>query len=88
MKQIKSRAQVFDTAAYYRIAFYGELLGDWAELVEGMEAEVISSSDGSCTTVLSGWLLDQAALVGVVNTAYNLGIPLLCLRRLDLCSTG
>ena len=49
--------------------------------MEGMEAEVIPSSDGGFITVLSGWLPDQAALAGVLQTVYDLGIPLLAVER-------
>jgi hypothetical protein len=79
---VKSRAQVFDNAAYYQIAFHGEISAEFAESMHGMEAEVVTSSDGSRLTVLSGWLRDQAALAGVLSTAYNMGIPLLSVQRL------
>ena len=48
-----------------------------------MEAEVFASSDGSRFTVLSGRLRDQAALAGLLDMAYNMGIPLLSVQRID-----
>jgi len=38
--------------------------------------------------MLSGELQDQAALVGVLNTLYDLGLPLLSVEWLDLLSTA
>ncbi len=81
--RIKSRAEVFDSAAYYKIAFHGEISGKWAESMHGMESEVVTSCGGIRVTFLSGWLRDQAALAGVLSTAYNMGIPLLSIQRLD-----
>jgi hypothetical protein len=80
---IKSRAQVFDNAAYYQITFHGEMSAEFAESMHGMEAEVVTSSDACRFTVLSGWLRDQAALAGVLSTAYNMGVPLLSVQRFD-----
>ena len=80
---IKSRAQLFDNAAYYKITFHGEISAEWAESMHGMEAEVFASSDGSRFTVLSGRLRDQAALAGLLDMAYNMGIPLLSVQRID-----
>ncbi|HSN75491.1 MAG TPA: hypothetical protein VL334_10475, partial [Anaerolineae bacterium] len=36
-----------------------------------------SQTDGAPVTVLSGQFQDQAALAGVLNTLYDLGLPLL-----------
>lgn len=83
-----SPGQVFDSAAHYRIVFYGELLCDWASWPEDLDVAVISSSGGEHTTILSGRLRDQAALAGVLQMAYNMGVPLLSVQRLDEDAIG
>ena len=82
------RSQIFDSPAYYRIAFVGELVGNMAELMEGMETEVTTSGNGRCTTVLRGWVPDQSALMGIVYMGYNLGLPLFSLERLEPTPKG
>ncbi len=39
---------------------------------------------GSLVTILEGELSDQAALAGVLNTLYELHLPLLSVKRLDI----
>ena len=48
-----------------------------AALEEGLEAEV-----GPATTVVQGWLPDQAAVSGVLARVRLLGLELIELRRL------
>jgi hypothetical protein len=43
----------------------------------GLKITIIPPEEGSVVTQLSGEVMDQAALLGVINTLYNLHYPLL-----------
>lgn len=63
-----------DQPAWYRVRLQGVLDSDWSTFLQGMD--VVRVED-STVTVLVGEVMDQAALMGVLNFVYNLGYPLL-----------
>ncbi|MBN1659345.1 MAG: hypothetical protein JXA93_13150 [Anaerolineae bacterium] len=63
----------------YEIRFEGYLSAHRAQMFEGME--MVQGPDGE--TVLTGPVLDQAALHGILNRIRDLGVPLLSVRRLS-----
>ena len=65
-----------DKSAIYRIRIQGSLSQSWADYLGDLYIEVNYESDCPVTT-LSGPVLDQAALLGVLNSLYGLGYPLL-----------
>ena len=62
----------------YEIRLGGRLDPRWADWFDGM---TLTSDDGS--TVLTGAVLDQAALHGVLARIRDLGLPLIAVTRLD-----
>jgi hypothetical protein len=75
-------------SAVYRIRVQGVLEPSWSEFLHGMAITTISQLDerrrDSPQTELMGTLADQAALIGLINTLYSLGMPLIfvkCVRR-------
>ncbi len=90
MKPLVSLQQrlVFDSTAIYAICIQGSLDERWSQRLGGLAIQVISQSDQARVTMLSGELQDQAALVGVLNTLYDLGLPLLSVECLDFLSTA
>jgi hypothetical protein len=76
----------FDGPAVYRIRVQGRIRPSWADRLEGMAIEVVERADGPPVTALEGELLDQASLTGVLNTVYELHLPVLsveCLGGLE-----
>ena len=65
-----------DMPAAYRIQIQGALAAHWAEYLGGLNIVVSRRHDPPVTT-LSGPVLDQAALLGVLNHLYDMGYPLL-----------
>lgn len=63
----------------YEIRIKGHLDSRWADWFGDLT--LTQQSDG--TTVLSGPVVDQAALYGVLTKIHNLGMPLLELHRLS-----
>jgi hypothetical protein len=73
-------------AAYYRIRVRGELDPTMSERLEGMEIENTFRKDGRAESVLEGRLDDQSAFSGVLNTLYDLHLPVVsadCLGAAD-----
>jgi hypothetical protein len=62
----------------YEIRFKGHLSSYRAQVFEGLE--MIEGPDGE--TVLTGPVIDQAALHGILNRIRDLGVPLLSVKRL------
>ena len=62
----------------YEIRFWGHLDLRRAQMFEGLE--MVREPGGE--TVLTGPVLDQAALHGVLNRIRDLGVPLLSVRQL------
>ena len=60
----------------YAIRAQGRLDATWSDQLGGMRITVTGSGRHS-VTILVGRLTDQAALLGVLNTLYELGLPLL-----------
>ena len=48
-----------------------------------MVINATGGTEGARETALVGWLADQAALFGVLNTLYGLHLPLLSVEYLD-----
>ena len=74
------------TQATYRITIQGYLDCSWSDDFGGITINNEVSKDGSPLTVLTGSLVDQAALFGVLNGLYGLGFPLLSVECLKINS--
>jgi len=61
----------------YEIRVKGHLQARWADWFDGLT--LTQESDG--TTVLSGSVIDQAALHGLLAKVRDLGLPLIAVRR-------
>jgi hypothetical protein len=59
------------------IRVQGALDPRWSDRLDGLQVAVCADRAAGATTELRGELLDQAALVGVLTTLYNLRLPLL-----------
>ncbi len=74
----------FDGPAAYQITVLGSIISSWSDRLEGMEINRLILDDGTTYTVLSGNLTDQAALTGVLNTIYELHLPLVAVNKLQI----
>jgi hypothetical protein len=65
------------TDDWYEIRIQGQLDQRWTSWFDGMS--LVSGSDG--TTVLTGRVVDQAALHGLLSRLRDIGLPLLSVAR-------
>ena len=69
--------------ANYSITVEGRLTDNWSDCLGSMSITKSSSGDGSVITTLEGQVRDQADLFGVLNTLYELHLPLLTVKNLS-----
>ena len=81
MSQHKQLLRLY-TPATYCLRLQGVLDESWSEHLSGMTIYISQVEEGTAVTTLTGRLVDQAALLGVLNNVYNLGLPLLSVECL------
>jgi len=74
--------------ATYRIRVRGLLGPEWSDRLGGMKLTVWEAAGGTVFAELTGKLADEAALMGVLEHLYNLGVPLLAVERVGIGRTG
>ena len=78
-----SRAQIlYDRPGTYHICVQGAIDPSWSDRLEGMKIHPSAAEGDARVTTLEGELSDQAALAGVLNTLYELHLPVLMVMRL------
>ena len=71
------------TPATYRINVQGYLDNSWSDRLWGMQIAKSSGAGQVPVTILVGRLRDQAALLGVLNSLYELHLPILSVEHQD-----
>jgi hypothetical protein len=66
----------------YQIKLLGRIGDDWSDWFDNMTIDVEDNADGAAITTLTGMLLDQATLYGLLRTASNLGLVLISVNCL------
>ena len=68
-----------DAIRLYQIRLEGHLSGQWADWFDGMTITLETNGN----TLLTGPVMDQAALHGLLKKVRDLGMPLLSLVQAD-----
>lgn len=79
MQQYRQRIAL-DEPAVYRIQVQGMISQHWLGYFDDMEMSV-EGTDGTAITTLAGQIVDQAALQGMLQKMYTLGLVLLKVER-------
>ena len=74
----------FDHPAMYQIRVQGRIKESWSDRLEGMMIRLDTSDEGLFISTLEGELQDQAALAGVLNAIYELHLPVILVKRLNV----
>ncbi len=64
---------------FFEIYVKGHLNSQWSDRLGGLQVRLLDSGE----MILSGYLVDQAALMGVLNRLYNLNLALLSMNTVD-----
>ena len=70
----------FDCPATYQISVLGRIDPTWYDLLQGMTICPATVEASSPVTTMEGELSDQADLAGVLNTLYELHLPILLVK--------
>ena len=73
--KLRGEVMTMAGAATYQIIVQGAIDPSWTSRLAGMNISERQSDDGEVNTILVGRLADQAALSSVLNTLYELHLP-------------
>jgi hypothetical protein len=73
-----------DQPATYCIRVAGYLDKNWSDRLGGLEINSSSQEGKSTVSTISGSIIDQAALFGVLNALYDMRLPLLSVECLEV----
>jgi hypothetical protein len=76
-----SRELAQDRPATYEIKVQGRVDENWSDWFDGMTIVSETSADGTSITTLTGTVVDQAALIGLLRRLHNLHLRLLSVNR-------
>ncbi len=68
---------------YFEIHVKGHLNSQWSDWLEGLELRLLDSGE----TVLSGTIVDQAALMGILNKLNRLNLAILSVSHVNRRTT-
>jgi hypothetical protein len=75
-------AYEFSSPGHYRVTVGGRLNPEWSYRLGGMRLRVYSRETDGEVTILQVRVSDQAELSGILNTLYELHLPLLSVEYL------
>jgi hypothetical protein len=82
MGKYSPHSSMFEPATY-RIVILGTLDKQWSDYCGGMMIEHQSFLNQYPMTILTGQLTDQAALVGVINSLYDMVCPIISVECVE-----
>jgi hypothetical protein len=83
MRRTNNTSGPYDESGFYEIRLKGHLDDRWVDRFEGLTITVEENGN----TLLTGLVVDQAALHGVIKKVRNLGIPLVSVNRVQFEKT-
>ena len=72
----KEQGRPISYPAEYQIHIQGKLDSSWSGRLAGMSIRTTGGKNNKALTTLRGELIDQSALLGVLNTLHDLGYTL------------
>ncbi len=80
----KNSELAVDQSATYCIQVVGYLDKNWSDRLGGLKITSSSQEGKRAVTTLSGSVIDQAALFGVLKALYDMRLPLLSVECLEI----
>ena len=82
MEKFRSSVSMFEPATY-RICIVGTLDKRCSDYCGGMTIEHERDPHQHAVTVMTGRLMDQSALVGILTSLHDIGCPILSVERME-----
>jgi hypothetical protein len=73
LSETQTLPEYYDESGLYEIRLKGQLDEKWADRFEGLTITL----EDNCDTLLTGQVIDQAALHGLLKRIRDLGMPLI-----------
>lgn len=72
-------------SVHYRITVSGTIDPNWSDRLGGLKIVARKSEDNTSRTILTGEIVDQSALMGILETLHDLHRPILniCTNQCD-----
>ena len=83
MSVMKNSDIEFSGPSFYRIVAQGVLSKKWSNRLAGMEVTVVSRGAYATHIELRGLIRDQTELSGVLETLYELHLPIIKVEQID-----
>ena len=83
MAPLEPREHVFDRAGTYRIRVHGVLDEHWSNRLGGMTIKSEEDAGQRPVTTLTGAIVDQAALAGILDSLFSLGLTLISVELIE-----
>jgi len=64
---------------FFEIHVKGHLSSEWSDWLEGMEVRLLDNGE----MILFGTIVDQAALMGILNKVHRLNLTILSVKAID-----
>jgi hypothetical protein len=82
MEKCRPHSSMFEPATY-KISILGTLDKKWSDYFGGMTFEHTLVLQQYPMTMLTGILADQAALIGILNSLYDMGCPIITVECVE-----
>ncbi len=70
---------VYAGVGIFEIRIKGQLDNRWSDWFDGLDMELLENGE----MVLSGAIVDQAALMGILSKLYRLNLPILSVNKVN-----
>lgn len=84
MKKNQGVISIGARGEFYEIHIKGQLDESWSEWLEGLDVKLFDNGE----MILSGYIGDQAALMGILNKLYGLNLTLLSVNEIKKMVNG
>ena len=72
-------ASVYAGGGIFEIIIKGHLDSRWSEWLDGLEVKLLENGE----MILSGAIVDQAALMGILSKLYGLNLAILSVKKVN-----
>jgi hypothetical protein len=83
IKERKDQSPTMRGPLIYEIHVRGHLEEKWTDQLGGIQITATQGANGQQETILVGRFVDQGALTGVLNTLYELHLPVVSVQCVD-----
>ncbi len=77
--EVQSAQVPASRGGFFEIHVRGHLNSQWADWLDGLQMQMLDNGE----MILAGYVVDQAALMGILNKLYGLNLILLSVSKVE-----